>query len=78
MAAYTHTLLARRDAEGLPAPRLAWGWPHSGLQVPVWQLCSQTRCPSYLQRHRIMLFEKSDSATSNLGFTTTWSERSMG
>ena len=29
MAAYTHTLLARRDAEGLPAPRLTWGWPHT-------------------------------------------------
>lgn len=42
--------------------------------LPVWQLCSQTRCPSYLQRHRIMLLEKSDSATSFVGFTTTCSE----
>lgn len=50
-------------------------WPHEGSHLPVWQLCSQTRCPSYLQRHRIMLLEKSDSATSYLGFTTTWSER---
>lgn len=42
--------------------------------LPVWQLCNQTRCPSYLQRHRIMLLEKSDSATSFVGFTTTCSE----
>ena len=26
---YMHTLLARRDVEGLPAPRLAWGWLHT-------------------------------------------------
>lgn len=42
--------------------------------LPVWQLCNQTRCPSYLQRHRIMLLEKSDSATSFVGFTTTCSK----
>lgn len=61
--------------ESSSPPEPTAGWPHRGLQLPVWQLCSQTRCPSYLQRHRIMLLEKSDSATSFLGFTTTWSER---
>lgn len=52
--------------------RAVLSWSYSGSQLPVWQLCSQTRCPSYLQRHRIMLLEKSDSATSYLGFTATW------
>jgi len=40
--------------------------------ILVWQPCIQTRCPSYLHWHRITLLEKSDSATSCLGFTTTW------
>lgn len=42
--------------------------------ILVWQPCIQTRCPSYLHRHRITLLEKSDSATSCLGFTTTWGD----
>lgn len=46
--------------------------------VLVWQLCIQMRCPSYLHWHRITLLEKSDSATSCLGFTTTWGGQGAG
>lgn len=59
---------------GSQLPEPIGGWPYEGSWLPVWQLCSHTRCPSYLQWHRIMLFEKSDSATSNWGFTTTCRE----
>lgn len=49
-----------------------------GPSVLVWQLCIQMRCPSYLHWHRITLLEKSDSATSCLGFTTTWGGEGQG
>lgn len=40
-------------------------------QIPMWQLCTQMRCPSYLQLHFIALLVKSLSATSKLGLMTT-------
>lgn len=52
--------------------------PCSRLSILVWQPCIQMRCPSYLHWHRITLLEKSDSATSCLGFTTTWGGRGAG
>lgn len=74
--AITHTYIHERVCLESTSPLSP---PHNThplivAQVPVWQLCSQTRCPSYLQRQRIMLLEKSDSATSFVGFTTTWGE----
>lgn len=38
---------------------------------PMWQLCTQIRCPSYLQLHFMALLVKSLSATSKLGLMTT-------
>lgn len=52
--------------------------PCSRPSLLVWQPCIQTRCPSYLHWHLITLLEKSDSATSCLGFTTTWGEQGVG
>lgn len=54
------------------------GYPHApvcpcripGL-LPMWQLCTQMRCPSYLQLHFMALLVKSLSATSKLGLITT-------
>ena len=48
----------------------------SSHQIPMWQLCTQMRCPSYLQLHFIALLVKSLSATSKLGLMTTceWEE----
>lgn len=37
----------------------------------MWQLCTQMRCPSYLQLHFMALLVKSLSATSKLGLITT-------
>lgn len=42
------------------------------LLVPVWQLCSQMRWPSYLQLHFMALLLKSLSATSKFGLITIW------
>lgn len=39
--------------------------------LPMWQLCTQMRCPSYLQLHFIALLVKSLSATSKFGLITT-------
>lgn len=39
--------------------------------LPMWQLCTQIRCPSYLQLHFMALLVKSLSATSKLGLMTT-------
>lgn len=39
--------------------------------LPMWQLCTQMRCPSYLQLHFMALLVKSLSATSKLGLITT-------
>lgn len=59
-----------------PAAPLSWAFPTAPPRpqpsLLVWQPCTQTRCPSYLHWQRITLLEKSDSATSCLGFTTTW------
>lgn len=43
--------------------------------IPVWHPCNQIRCPSYWHWQRRALLEKSDSATSCLGFTTTWQKK---
>lgn len=39
--------------------------------LPMWQLWTQMRCPSYLQLHFMALLVKSLSATSKLGLITT-------
>lgn len=51
----------------LPPWSLWVALPHT----PMWQLCTQMRCPSYLQLHFIALLVKSLSATSKLGLMTT-------
>ena len=43
----------------------------SSHQIPMWQLCTQILCPSYLQLHFIALLVKSLSATSKFGLMTT-------
>lgn len=44
---------------------------HLICYLPMWQLCTQMRCPSYLQLHFIALLVKSLSATSKFGLITT-------
>lgn len=64
-------LLLGHPCQDIPCP----GVPSSPQRIPgllpMWQLCTQMRCPSYLQLHFMALLVKSLSATSKLGLITT-------
>lgn len=65
------TLCLQPALPAAPTPEAPSPGTHTHPLLPVWQLCTQMRCPSYLQLHFMALLVKSLSATSKLGLITT-------